>query len=160
MLTLRLPVQVQDAVLASKRKEAPHLVAPIKRYATSKLAQQYLDALASEQAAACAQFTGAATAVAAGPAGAAPQPAAPLSRAGGVLASLLPGSTTQATTQQPAQQSPLVVCDSCEWLVPTDVTSALMTQVWTGGRCLPDANMMQNCLQQWQPDPRLNAHPL
>jgi hypothetical protein len=29
--------QVQDAVMASKRRVAPHLVAPIRRYATSKV---------------------------------------------------------------------------------------------------------------------------
>lgn len=40
--------QVQDAVLSSKRRTAPHLVAPIKRYATSKLATQYLDTLMRE----------------------------------------------------------------------------------------------------------------
>lgn len=31
--------QVQDAVMASKRKDAPHLVAPIRRYATSKVGE-------------------------------------------------------------------------------------------------------------------------
>eukprot|EP00877_Chromochloris_zofingiensis_P015133 jgi/Chrzof1/9874/Cz04g19080.t1 len=41
-------LQVQDAVLSSKRRTAPHLVAPIKRYATSKLATQYLDTLMRE----------------------------------------------------------------------------------------------------------------
>lgn len=32
-----LAPQVQDAVMASKRRDAPHLVAPIRRYATSKV---------------------------------------------------------------------------------------------------------------------------
>lgn len=42
VLTLNLAcvlsvAQVQDAVMASKRRDAPHLVAPIRRYATSKV---------------------------------------------------------------------------------------------------------------------------
>ncbi len=50
-------LQTQDAVLASKRKDAPHIVAPIRRYATSKLAHSYLDTLHQEHGGSAAAAT-------------------------------------------------------------------------------------------------------
>lgn len=53
-----LPVaQVQDAVMASKRRDAPHLVAPIRRYATSKVSSvsAAADAYNTNQAADCSR---------------------------------------------------------------------------------------------------------
>ncbi|KAF8072886.1 Utp11 [Scenedesmus sp. PABB004] len=157
-------LQVQDAVLASKRREPPpHLVAPIRRYATSKLAAQYLEVLAAEalgagpaaapgagrqpaaprpvEAAPAAGSeppaggaTGSAAAGAAGPA-AAPAPAAPPS-GGGLLAALVGGSGTGGGGggggAAPAPAPPgghQLVLSGAEFLVPADVSSALLTQV-------------------------------
>lgn len=90
--TLAAVLQVQDAVLACRRRGAPHLVAPIRRYATSKLASQYLDVLAAEAA-----------------------------TSGGGAAS---GSSAVANGSEPGS-----LLTDPEFLVPQDVTSALMTQV-------------------------------
>jgi hypothetical protein len=128
-------LQVQDAVLASKRKDTPHLVAPIKRYATSKLAAQWLETLAAEQAAAAPLLPS--DAAKPGSAAAADAAAAPASKPGGffglVPQALLGGQGSQSSQQQQLQlqqqQQQLAVIDSCEFLVPGDVMSALMTQV-------------------------------
>jgi hypothetical protein len=120
---------VQDAVLASKRKDTPHLVAPIKRYATSKLAAQWLETLAAEQAAAAPLLPSAAAKPGSAAAAASEAAAAPASKPGGFFGlmpqALLGGQSSQSSQQQ--QQ--LAVIDSCEFLVPGDVMSALMTQV-------------------------------
>eukprot|EP00775_Hariotina_reticulata_P013760 gene13760-13879_t len=124
--TLSAVLQVQDAVLASKRREAPHLVAPIKRYGTSKLASQYLDVLAAEQA---ERQAGSGL------------PDAARSSGGGipvissVLAALTSGSgapkldPAPAGGQQLGSGSTLAVICEPEFLVAQDVTSALITQV-------------------------------
>jgi len=118
--------QVQDAVLASKRREAPHLVAPIKRYGTSKLASQYLDVLAADQAQRQASSG---------------LPDAARSAGGGIpfispaLAALTSGGATTTSdpappgVQQSASSSSVPVICEPEFLVAQDVTSALITQV-------------------------------
>jgi hypothetical protein len=130
-------VQVQDAVLASKRKDTPHLVAPIKRYATSKLAAQWLETLAAEQAAAAPLLPSAAAKPGSAAATAEAAAAVPASKPGGFFGlmpqALLGGQSSQSSQQQlqqqQQQQQQLAVIDSCEFLVPGDVMSALMTQV-------------------------------
>jgi hypothetical protein len=127
---------VQDAVLASKRKDTPHLVAPIKRYATSKLAAQWLETLAAEQAAAAPLLPSAATKP--GTAAAAAEASKPGGFFGLVPQALLGAQSSQSSQQQLQQQQlqqqlqqqqQQAVIDSCEFLVPGDVMSALMTQV-------------------------------
>jgi hypothetical protein len=123
-------LQVQDAVLASKRKDTPHLVAPIKRYATSKLAAQWLETLAAEQAAAAAPLTAAQQACLDPKADTSTAAVAAASKPVGFLGGLLGQGAQSSQQQQQQQQQPqLAVIDSCEFLVPGDVMSALMTQV-------------------------------
>eukprot|EP00879_Flechtneria_rotunda_P014393 GHRR01015040.1.p1 GENE.GHRR01015040.1~~GHRR01015040.1.p1 ORF type:complete len:1094 (+),score=407.36 GHRR01015040.1:691-3972(+) len=176
-------LQVQDAVIASKRRDAPHLVAPIRRCATSKLASHYLSVLAAEQLkavtvqpalgamaatvpapAVVANALGTQLAVAAGGGGGsaaatATNMIAAASNSSGAMGVQLPAAATtlhghlvnpvglltalvgggqsaqqqqMAATQPSCQQQSVpqaAVLFEPEFLVPTDVTSALMTQV-------------------------------
>lgn len=131
-------LQVQDAVLTSKRRDAPHLVAPIRRYATSKLASQYLEVLAAEDVGgrgSLAASTGAPL-----PPGAAATStvvdgvpvAKPGSNTGGLMSLLGAHSSSNSGGADTSSHCPAAIICEPEFLVPNDVTSALMTQVQQG----------------------------
>jgi hypothetical protein len=127
-------VQVQDAILASKRRVAPHIVAPIRRFATSKLASQYLDTLLREQASAepaAAPVGSAATASATAAAGAGASAAAGTTASNGSSSSSATSSTCNSSSSSAGVGSALAagIIRMPEFLVPNDVISAVITQV-------------------------------
>ncbi|GBF90167.1 ion channel DMI1-like [Raphidocelis subcapitata] len=114
-------MQVQDAVMASKRKGAPHVVAPIRRHATSKLGHQYFDVLAKEtqhrldRARADADAAASEAAAAAASNGGAAEAAGRAAAAAGALAA--------------AQAASDAVIRAPEFINTGDVISAVLTQV-------------------------------
>eukprot|EP00878_Enallax_costatus_P030761 GHUV01033548.1.p1 GENE.GHUV01033548.1~~GHUV01033548.1.p1 ORF type:complete len:254 (+),score=115.16 GHUV01033548.1:109-762(+) len=123
-------LQVQDAVLTSKRRDAPHLVAPIRRYATSKLASQYLEVLAAEHVGGEESTAGAPATVPAAAAGSALEGAAAArpNSTGGWLSVLGGHNGSSGAVDAGSLPASAIICEP-EFLVPNDVTSALMTQV-------------------------------
>ncbi|KAI8476483.1 MAG: hypothetical protein J3K34DRAFT_259587 [Monoraphidium minutum] len=109
-------MQVQDAVMACKRKGAPHVVAPIRRYATSKLAHQYFDTLLRETQLQVQQLQEQVTGAAA------PAPAGGSGGGAGGAAAL------QAALEK-AQAASEAVIRAPEFINTSDVVSAVLTQV-------------------------------
>ena len=127
---------MQDAILASKRRIAPHIVAPIRRFATSKLASQYLDTLLREQASLDpSAAAGVVTSAAAG-GGAAGTSATAGATASNSTSSAATSSSSSSNSSSgaPGVASALAagIIRMPEFLVPNDVISAVITQVKGG----------------------------